>query len=340
VFAIVMTQHRIDILATTAVIVGALFAGAVVHRLLFWVLARSVGRREGGIAKAVLRRSRGPLSLIFPLVAVLMVLPDANLPPKYSQPIEHLTTVLTYVAIGWGLTAMVGFFTDVTISRYTFSADDNLHAREVETRLFIVSRATNVLVWVLAIAAALMTFPSIRTLGATLLASAGLAGIAAGLAARPVFENLVAGLQIAFSQPIRLDDVVVVQGQQGRVEEIRDTFVVVKLVDMRRLILPLTWFIQNPFENWTRNKSELIGSVTIFAPYSFSVATMRDALPAILKETPLWDGGTQNVFVVDATENAIQIRADVSARNSVDLWNLRCFVRERLVAIVQGKPSA
>jgi small-conductance mechanosensitive channel len=340
VFGFALTQHRIDILVTIGVIIGALLAGVIVHRLLFWLLARSVGGRATGLRHAILRRARGPMGFILPLVAVLMVLPDANVPEKYSQPIEHLTTVLTYIAIGWGVTAMVGLFADVTLGRYSVTDADNLRARSVETRLFIVSRAISVLVWILAIAAALMTFPAIRTLGATLLASAGLIGIVAGLAARPVFENLVAGLQIAFAQPIRIDDVVVVAGQQGRVEEIRDTFVVVRLVDMRRMILPLTWFIQNPFENWTRSNADLVGYVTVFAPYSFAVADMRDALPAILKETHLWDGSRQAIQVIDATENAIQIRAEVSARNSTDLWDLRCLVRERLVAMIQKKPSA
>lgn len=339
-FALALSQRRLDIFVTLGVIVGALLVGTIVHRVLFWSLERATRGRDNGIRRAIVRRARAPLALALPLVAVLMALPDAQIPQRYEQPVEHVATILTYIAVGWGVSAMVGLFADITIGRYNIADADNLRAREVETRVFIVSRAATVMVWIVAIAASLMTFPNIRTLGATLLASAGLIGIVGGLAARPVFENLVAGLQIAFAQPIRLDDVVVVQGERGRIEEIRDTFVVVRLWDLRRVIYPLTWFIQNPFENWTRRSSELVGSVLVYAPYTFEVETMRDALSGILKETPLWDGNVQTLQVTDTTENAIQLRATVSARNSSDLWDLRCLVRERLVALVHGKPSA
>jgi len=340
VFALALSQRQLDVLVTLGVIVGALVVGTVVHRILFWSLERAARGREKGVRRAIVRRARAPLSFAFPLIAVLMALPDAQIPFRYEQPVEHVTTILTYIAVGWGVSAMVGLFADVTIDRYNIADPDNMHARAVETRVFIVGRAATVMVWVIAVAAALMTFPNIRTLGATLLASAGLIGIVGGLAARPVFENLVAGLQIAFAQPIRLDDVVVVQGERGRIEEIRDTFVVVRLWDLRRVIYPLTWFIQNPFENWTRSSSELVGSVLVYAPYSFEVEKARDALAGILKETPLWDGNIHALQVTETTENAIQLRATVSARNSTDLWDLRCFVREKLVALVGGKPSA
>lgn len=339
-FAIVLTRTELDLLITGGVILGAVLAGMIVHHALFSLLERSSRNREVGFRRAIVRRARRPLGFIFPLVAVLAVLPDANILPQYAQPVEHLATVLTYIAVGWGVSAMVGLFADLVVARYNVSTSDNLRVREVETRVFLVTRTATVLVWVLAIAAALMTFPPIRTLGATLLASAGIAGIAAGFAARPLFENMVAGLQIAFAQPIRIDDVVVVQGQQGRIEEIRDTFVVVRLWDMRRMILPLTWFIQNPFENWTRSTAELVGPVLVYAPYAFDVEVLRKALPALLQETDLWNGEIQNVQVVDVTEANMQIRALVSARNSNDLWDLRCLVRERFVALIAEHKSA
>jgi small-conductance mechanosensitive channel len=339
-FAIVLTRTELDIVITGGVILGAVLVGMIVHHGLFLLLERSSQNREVGFRRALVRRARRPLGFIFPLVAVLAVLPDANILPQYAQPVEHLATVLTYIAVGWGVGAMVGLFADLVVARYNVSTTDNLRVREVETRVFLVTRTATVIVWLLAIAAALMTFPAIRTLGATLLASAGIAGIAAGFAARPLFENMVAGLQIAFAQPIRIDDVVVVQGQQGRIEEIRDTFVVVRLWDMRRMILPLTWFIQNPFENWTRGTAELVGPVLVYAPYTFDVEILRKALPQILGETQLWNGEIQNVQVVDVTEASIQIRALMSARNSNDLWDLRCFVRERFVALIaEHKPA-
>jgi small-conductance mechanosensitive channel len=197
------------------------------------------------------------------------------------------------------------------------------------------------LVIVLALGAMLMTFPAIRTLGTTLLASAGVVGLVAGIAARPLFENLIAGVQLALTQPIRIDDVVVVENQFGRIEEIHSTYVVVRVWDLRRLVLPLTYFITTPFENWTRRTANLIGEVYLFADYAVDVAALRAHLPRILEATPLWDGQTQTVEVTDATDRAVQIRALVSARDSGTLWNLRCYVREALVAYLRDtQPSA
>jgi small-conductance mechanosensitive channel len=326
-------------LIAPVVVAAALLFGTIVHRVLFWALDRTSRGREQGLRRSLVRRARAPLAFILPLVAVLIALPGARIPTGYERPVEHLATILTYIALGWGLSAMVGVLADATVGRYNLADPDDLRAREVETRVFLVGRAANVLIWILAIAAALMTFPNIRTLGTTLLASAGLVGLIGGLAARPVFENLVAGLQIAFTQPIRLDDVVVVQGECGRIEEIRDTFVVVRLWDERRCIYPLTWFVQNPFENWTRGRSGLVGTVLAYAPYGFDVESLRKELPKILEESPLWDGNEQSLQVVDVTEGKIQLRATMSARNSTDLWNLRCFVRERMVGFITAKSS-
>lgn len=189
---------------------------------------------------------------------------------------------------------------------------------------------------IVAAALAAMTFPPIRTLGTTLLASAGVAGIIAGLAARPLFENLVAGVQIALTQPIRIDDVVSVQNEFGRVEFIGATFVVVNLWDRRRMVLPLTYFIENPFQNWTRTGASLTGVVLLYADFSVPVDALRAALPAILKSSRMWDGDICSVQVSDATETAMQLRVLVSARNAYDLWDLRCEVREKTIAWLQA----
>jgi len=181
-----------------------------------------------------------------------------------------------------------------------------------------------------------MTFPPIRTLGTTMLASAGVAGIVVGLAARPLFENLVAGVQIALTQPIRIDDVVQVENEYGRIEHIGATYVVVNLWDRRRMVLPLTYFIEKPFQNWTRTGAALTGAVTIYADFSVPVDAVRAALPEILGTSPLWDGDVQRVQVTDTTETAMQLRVLVSARNTSDLWDLRCEVREKLIAWLQA----
>ncbi len=194
---------------------------------------------------------------------------------------------------------------------------------------------------IVATATSLMTFPAVRAIGATLLASAGLAGLAVGLATRPLLENLVAGIQIALTQPIRIDDVVIVEKEFGRVEEITSTYVVVALWDRRRMILPLTYFIDKPFETWTRHTTDLIGVVMLYTDYTMPVDALRSELDRVLVETPLWDGDVKAVQVTDTNMHGIEVRILVSARNAPTLFDLRCFVREKLIAFVGERyPSA
>jgi small-conductance mechanosensitive channel len=177
-----------------------------------------------------------------------------------------------------------------------------------------------------------MTVPGIRQIGATLLASAGVVGLVAGFAAKPVFGNLIAGLQLALAQPIRLDDVVIVQGEWGRIEEINATYVVVRIWDERRMVVPLQWFIENPFENWTRTTAQLLGTAFLWLDYRAPMDEVRDALRRICETDPRWDGRVCVAQATDATETTLQVRLLVSARNSGDLFDLRCAVRERMVA--------
>ena len=186
-----------------------------------------------------------------------------------------------------------------------------------------------------AFALAAMTFPAIRAIGTTLLASAGVAGIVIGIAARPLFENLIAGVQLALSQPIRIDDVVIVEGEYGHIEQIASTFVVVRIWDQRRLVLPLTYFIEKPFQNWTRTGAALLGTVFLYVDYTVPVDALRVELPKILEADARWDGAVQGIQVTDAKEETLELRILVSARDSSDLFDLRCNVRERLIAWLQ-----
>jgi small-conductance mechanosensitive channel len=181
----------------------------------------------------------------------------------------------------------------------------------------------------------MMTFPGARQVGASLLASAGVIGIVAGLAAKPVFSNLIAGLQIALAQPIRIDDVLVVEGEWGRVEEITGTFVVLRIWDDRRLILPLSYFIEKPFQNWTRHDAQLLGSVFVYADYGMPLAPLRAEVERIVKGAPEWDGRFFNLQVTDATERTMQIRVLCTAASSALAFDLRCTVREGLIAFMQ-----
>jgi small-conductance mechanosensitive channel len=212
---------------------------------------------------------------------------------------------------------------------------DNLHARRIQTQTRVLTRTLMVLVILIGSASALMMLPGMRQVGTALLASAGLVGIVAGMAAQPVFGNLIAGLQIALSQPIRLDDVVIMEGEWGRIEEITTTYVVVKIWDERRLVVPLRWVIENPFQNWTRRTSQLLGTIFLWVDYRVPLQPVREELKRVCESAPEWDGRVAIVQVVETNERAIQLRALVSAADAAKAWDLRCRVREALVDFLQ-----
>jgi small-conductance mechanosensitive channel len=338
--AVLTPIERNGIVAVGLLVLFAVIALAV-QRGVFIVFARIAEKHADGIVAAIVHRMRGPSRFIFPLVAVLAGVPAVPLPAWSKQPIEQILGLCIIAAIAWLVVALVEFAADIAKRRYRLDEEDNLRARQVETRLDILSRTAITLVALVAVSAALMTFPPIRAIGATLLASAGLAGLAAGLAARPILENLVAGVQIALTQPIRIDDVVIVETEYGRIEKITATYVVVRLWDWRRMVLPLTYFIDHPFQNWTYSKAEMIGSVFLYLDYSIPVDALRDEVPRILASTPLWDKNVVNVALTDANkEGTVEIRILVSARNSSELFDLRCLVRERAIAFVRERYPA
>jgi small-conductance mechanosensitive channel len=314
------------------VVVLAAFA---LQRALFALALRAVHGRNEGLINALLHRAQAPAGLAFPLIAALSVVPDLRITPSVDRMLVRGVQIGSIVAIAWGVVATIGLYSDLLKRRYRIDVEDNLRARQVETRMDILARAAITIIVVVAAGLALMTFPSIRAIGTTLLASAGAAGIIVGLAARPFFENLVAGIQIALTQPIRLDDVVIVEGEYGRIERIGETYVVVALWDRRSMVLPLTYFIEKPFQNWTRSGSALLGTVFLYVDYSVPVDAIRAQLATILEGEKLWDGAVAGVQMTDAKEGTVEIRVLVSARNSPQLFDLRCNVRERLVAWLQ-----
>jgi small-conductance mechanosensitive channel len=327
-----LTPTQMDGITALAWILIAIVVGLVAHRLMRWTLAGWARRSHSTLAAAVIRRTERPAAYIVPLLAILVTLPNLDLPASWTVPLLHISGLLTIAAIAWSLVALIRMWGDIVVARHRIDVEDNLLARQLGTRVDILGRIGVILVVVIALGMMLMTYPPIRALGTTLLASAGLAGIVVGLAARPLFENLVAGVQLALTQPIRIDDVVIIEKQFGRIEEIHSTYVVVRLWDLRRMVVPLTYFINTPFENWTRRSANLIGEVFVFADYAVDVGLLRDELPRILERSKLWDRQVQTVQVTDVTERAVQIRALVSARQSADLFDLRCMVREALVA--------
>ena len=214
---------------------------------------------------------------------------------------------------------------------------DNLLARKHNTQVSVLLRCADVLVLVITVGAALMTFEPVRQYGVSLFASAGVAGIVAGLAARPVLSNLFAGVQLAMTQPIRIDDAVIVENESGSIEEITSTYVVVRLWDWRRMIVPLTYFIERPFQNWTRETAALIGSAFFYLDYRAPVGAIRDKLNEIVKASKNWNGQVVNLQVTDTKQGTIELRALMSANSAGQAFDLRCEVREKIIEFLQQK---
>ena len=324
-----------DGIVATAILLVSAVVGLVFQIIVFRIASRLARRRSDGVFAAVLHRSQAPSRFIFPLVALALTLPEVTLPIWLKNPVESAFQLCIIAAMAWTVVALIELAADLAKRQYRIDDPDNLRARQVETRLDILKRTAGIVVLLVAVAAMLMTFPPIRAVGATLLASAGLAAIAAGVAARPFLENLVAGVQIALTQPIRIDDVVIVETEYGKIEKITATYVVVCLWDLRRMVLPLTYFINTPFQNWTYSSASLIGSVFLYLNYSVPLDAIRTEMPNILAATPLWDGRVVNVAMTDTKDSVVEVRVLVSASSAPALFDLRCLVRERLVAFVR-----
>ena len=287
------------------------------------------------LARNLVRYAEKPARLAVPLVVLQGVWNSAPDALPLLRAVQHLTGLLSIAAFTWlGLRAVKAVGATIAL-RNPVDVADNLRARRIQTQNRVLVRSLSFIVLLVGIALMLMTFPAVRQVGASLLASAGVAGLVAGIAARPVLGNLIAGLQIAVTQPIRLDDVVIVEGEWGRVEEITGTYVVVRIWDDRRLVVPLQYFIETPFQNWTRSSSSLIGSVFIWVDYSLPLAPIRTELERACAEVPhLWDGRVCVLQVTDASHDSIQLRVLASSGDSSKNWDLRCFVRERLITYI------
>jgi small-conductance mechanosensitive channel len=310
------------------------------HVLLYRVLGRVARRSATDVDDALVRHTCRPTRFLLPLLAFASTLDTQPIPVPFGGLLHQLIVIAVIVAVAWTVLALINAVRDIIEQRYRIDVADNLMARRIRTQVELLQRIAVGAVALVALAAALMSFPSVRQLGLSLFASAGVAGLVVGMAARPALGNMLAGIQIAMSQPIRIDDVVVVEGEFGRVEDIYTTYVVLRLWDERRMIVPLTYFIEKPFTNWTRISTSLLATVFLYADYRVDVEAVRTELTRVVKETDLWDGRVALVQVTDATEQALQLRALVSANDSGRAWDLRCLVRERLVEFLQRQPGA
>lgn len=320
---------------SVGIIAAAIAVALVVRSIVFWVLRRVTRRKAALISQSLVRHSERPTQWIFPLIGVLVVLPGLPLPQMAMSALEHITGLGLIAAISWLAILLIEIASDLFASRYRIDVADNLMARRVQTQFQMMHRIAIALVSVVSLSIMLMTFPAIKHIGMSILASAGLASLVVGLAMKGTLSNLIAGVQIAFAQPFRIGDAVVVEGEWGWIEEIGMMYVVVRIWDLRRLVLPLSYFLDHPFQNWTRTSAELLGYTYVYTDYTVPVDAVRDELKRICEATSLWGGKVCGVQVSDSDRYTMQLRALMDARNSGDAWDLRCLVREKLIDFLQ-----
>lgn len=316
-------------------LVLAAIAGLIVHRIAFRML-RVVARRTGtGWDDALIDRLRPPSRMFFPLVAIMIVVSSLELGPGLAEFVRHVLSLGLIACIAWLSSAIVYAGKDAVLSRHKIETEDNLRARAIHTQVRVLTRVLFFVIFVVAAAAALMTFEKVRSVGVSMLASAGIVGIVMGFAAQTSIATLIAGIQIAITQPIRIDDVVIVEGEWGRIEEITLTYVVVRIWDQRRLVVPITYFIENTFQNWTRVSADILGTVYLYADYRVPIEEVRKKVTEISAASPHWDGRVAGLVVTNATERTLELRALISAADSGKAWDLRCELREKLLVWLQ-----
>lgn len=335
-FTSFFSGENVSTLIRSFAIIAAAIAGALIVHQIGFGIARRIVKRLGAVAgQSLVKRSSRPMALILPVIALQLVLPLVPLPPGLARVVPHAISIALIVGVTWLLARLTHVPADIVAARFPMTMADNLRARRLTTLVRIMRQVAAVVIIVIGAAVALMTFPQARELGASMLASAGIAGLAIGMAARPALSNIIAGIQIALTEPIALDDVVIVEGEYGNIEEITTTYVVVRVWDLRRLIIPLSHFIEKPFQNWTRTSAALLGSVMVHTDFNVPVAALRAELDRLLDGNERWDGKVKNVQVTDAINGRVELRLLVSAAAAGILWDLRCEVREAIVAFIQ-----
>lgn len=316
------------------VLVTATALAWIIHAATLAVMARVLRSRHPYLL-SVLDQTRNLTRLGLLLIAMAIALQSAPLGAETRAFVSRLLGLGVICLVGWIALTALGIAADIYLMRFAVATPDNLLARKHVTQVRVLLRVAEVIIVLVTLGFALMTFNEVREFGVTLFASAGVAGIVAGLAARPVMSNFLAGVQIAISQPIRIGDAVIVESEWGTVEEITFSYVVLKLWDLRRLVVPISYFIEKPFQNWTRTGSELVGAVMLYVDHTTPVDTVRKKLTEIVAQSKLWNGKVAGLQVTDCKETTIELRALVSADNAGAVADLRAEVREKLIDFLQ-----
>ena len=321
-----------DVLRPLLVIGGSILLTLVTGWLIDRLLQAADRRDHSNPLWRLLRHCQLPLQVMLSTGVLSFSYDWAALHLDYDAVVKRLLALGTVVAAAWLAVRVASAMADASLARYAAATDDPARVRRLRTQLMLVRRVvTAVLAMVAAAVAMLLVFPSLKTLGASMLASAGIVGIIAGVAAQSMLGNLFAGLQIVFGDSVRIGDTVVVNGEWGTVEEISLAFITIRIWDDRRLTMPVSYFNSQPYENWSRGGPEVTGTVFLHLDHFAPVAELREKLHDYLRSRPEWDGRSWSLVVTDTTPTTIEVRAAMSARNPDDLWRLRCAVREELV---------
>jgi small-conductance mechanosensitive channel len=321
---------RIPVLIVAAMIVGWIIV-RIALRFFFW----NIRRWDDDTTELIKKHVQTPASYVVPLLLANVVLQTDLVPDDVPDYWSKLLIIFLIIMLAWLGLRIIDVASDIIRSNYRMDVDDNLDERKLLTQLQYIRRVSEVVLFVIALALILLQFEGVRKIGTGILTSAGVAGIIIGFAAQKSIANLLAGFQIAFTQPIRIDDVVIVEGEWGRIEEITLTYVVVRIWDQRRLVVPLHHFIDKAFQNWTRITSELLGTVFLYVDYTFPVEELRQVLKDYLEKHKLWDKRVSVVQVTDAKPDVMEIRLLVSAGNAGNAFDLRCDVREYMIRYIQ-----
>lgn len=326
-----------DWLVLITIIAGSMVIGLILKWIIFGLLRRQAKRYDSFVLGAICNRLSAPMNWFFPLLFASFGFNlwqiDQN---EALDGIELAFRIVLYIVGAWIIIRIVSIVADAIRNQHDIHDDhDNLEERKILTQLQYIQRIAGIVVVTITAAMILMQFPGVKEIGQGLLTSAGVAGIIIGVAAQKSIANLLAGLQIAFTQPIRLDDVVIVEGEWGRIEEITLTYVVVRIWDQRRLVVPLQYFNEQSFQNWTRTNSDLLGTVFLYVDYSLPVSAIREKLDELVANHPKFDGRAKAVQVTDAKADVMEVRVLVSAANAGDAFDLRCDLREGLITFIQ-----
>ncbi|MEW1588588.1 mechanosensitive ion channel domain-containing protein [Micromonospora vinacea] len=333
-----MQNYLETVVATLVAAAVALFLVEVVHRV-----TRRFGRRSLLLTELTehAHRSFQVAGTVLAVQFAVRFTTGYAVGESWRRLLLHLLILGVIATVAWLVACLLVVVEDTALARFRVDVPDNRHARRVRTQVVMLRRLTIAVIVILTVGVMLMTFPSVRGIGAGVLTSAGVVGVVAALAAQSLLGNVFAGLQLAFSDAVRLDDVVVVEGEWGRIEELTLSYVVVQIWDDRRLILPTSYFTSKPFQNWTRTEAAVLGTAEFDVDWAVPVQTMREELRRLVEGTELWDGRVCVLQVTDATGGTVRLRALVSAADAGSLWDLRCLVREHLVAWIRdNRPTA